>query len=265
MKARVAVWPLLFLAALPSWVHMPAGLERWLYNARERTETAIRDVDAGRLDHAVRALESAARRDPEDPVVQYNQGTGRSMKHQRDALGPLESAAKALDERPDLASDAWYNLGTARLEFNDPEGAVQALKQALRHNPNDSDAKFNLELALDRLKQKKSGQRSPKETPQGGQQGEKEKGSNQDGSQPSEKKSESPQNDHQQSRQENSPTNKQSPQQQQGPLPQFKPQPDMTAQQAASILEAVENLEREQRRAEAERRVRRLPSGEKDW
>ena len=50
-------------------------------------------------------------------------------------------------------------------------------------------------------------------------------------------------------------------------LPQFDPQKDMSADQAANLLEAVENLEREQRRAQAdeERRQRARRATEKDW
>lgn len=47
-------------------------------------------------------------------------------------------------------------------------------------------------------------------------------------------------------------------------LPGFEDQPDMDAEQAASILEAVENLERQRRREEAARRARRIAEG-KDW
>ena len=39
----------------------------------------------------------------------------------------------------------------------------------------------------------------------------------------------------------------------------------MTAQQAAAVLESVENLERQQRKAEAARRTRRRATGERDW
>ena len=50
-------------------------------------------------------------------------------------------------------------------------------------------------------------------------------------------------------------------------LPNFDPQEDMSAEQAANLLEAVENLEREQRRAQAEeeRRQRARTATEKDW
>ncbi|MEM1181743.1 MAG: tetratricopeptide repeat protein [Acidobacteriota bacterium] len=54
--------------------------------------------------------------------------------------------------------------------------------------------------------------------------------------------------------------------QQESPLPQFENLPDMTAQEAAAILEAIENLEREQRRQQAvEAAAEARRSGKKDW
>ena len=48
-------------------------------------------------------------------------------------------------------------------------------------------------------------------------------------------------------------------------MPQFEDQKDMTAEQAAAILQAVENLERQQRREQARALARAKTSVEKDW
>ena len=48
-------------------------------------------------------------------------------------------------------------------------------------------------------------------------------------------------------------------------LPQFRNQPDMNAQEAASVLSAVENLERQQRRDQAAKRARQQSAKGKDW
>ena len=52
---------------------------------------------------------------------------------------------------------------------------------------------------------------------------------------------------------------------QESPLPNFEDQPDMTAEQASAILEAVENLEREQRKQQAAERLKSRKTGERDW
>ena len=48
-------------------------------------------------------------------------------------------------------------------------------------------------------------------------------------------------------------------------LPQFRNQPEMSAQEASSVLAAVENLERQQRREQAARRARQNAAKGKDW
>lgn len=267
MKPIVA---LVLAASLPSWLHLPTAVERWLYNPRERTQAAQRYLAQDRPDEAMRALATAARLQPEDPLVRYNAGTGRMLTGGRGATTELEAATAALDARDapprELAADTWYNLGTARLATRDKAGAVAALKEALRRRPNDEDAKFNLELALDELERQRSGLRQPRESPEAKRQGEEEQGSGEGGTdtdRPAEGSS---------GRDPDSPTDEtpgsQSPQPQaasEDVLQRFERQPDMTAAQAAAILEAVENLERAYRRDEASRRGQRRQAVEKDW
>jgi len=48
-------------------------------------------------------------------------------------------------------------------------------------------------------------------------------------------------------------------------LPQFRNQPDMNGREAASVLSAVENMERQQRRDQAAKRARQRSAKGKDW
>lgn len=267
MRSVVAV---VLAASLPGWLHLPTAVERWLYNPRERTQAAQRHLEQDRPEEAMRALATAARLRPEDPLVRYNAGTGRMLTGDRGATTELEAATAALDARDgpprELAADTWYNLGTARLATRDKAGAVVALKEALRRRPDDEDAKFNLELALDELERQRSGLRQPRESPDAKRQGEEEQGSGEGGTDtdrpaggsggrdPDAPSDESP--------------GSQPPQPQtasEDVLQRFEGQPDMTAAQAAAILEAVENLERAYRRDEASRRGQRRQAVEKDW
>ena len=49
---------------------------------------------------------------------------------------------------PDLISQAWYNVGNAFYRQEDLQQSLDAYKQALRIDPDDQDAKHNLEVAL---------------------------------------------------------------------------------------------------------------------
>lgn len=273
--ARSHVLPLFLLAgiALPSFPfpwrpHLPEWAERWMYNPRERTERSIQAYQKGKAPEAVGPVDTAARLAPNDPTVQYDAGTVHlGAGDSREAVSLLEKAAKGAE--PALSPAAHYNLGNARLAAGDADGAVEAYKEALREQPTNQDAKHNLELALREAQKKKmggqgnpSGSRgrqkqnqqpsnqqgpgNPRQTPgnqsQGGQQARPQQGQGEQGQQP--QRPGEGQDDR---------------------LPQFRNQPDMSAREAASVLSAVENLERQQRREQAAKRARQHAARGKDW
>ncbi|HYG65630.1 MAG TPA: tetratricopeptide repeat protein, partial [Thermoanaerobaculia bacterium] len=129
------------VAALPSlpdipWpsLHLPAAVERWLYNPRERTAEAIEAAAQGEADRAADLADTALRIDEKDPAVRYNAGTAQlSAGHERKAVPLLEQAA--LEAGPALSPAAHYNLGNAKLAAGDAAGAVEAYKAALRAEP----------------------------------------------------------------------------------------------------------------------------------
>lgn len=264
---------------LPSWVHLPVGVERWLWNPRERTAAAIAAQGRGEPERALAPLATAARLQPDDPLVQFNAGSGQLLAGEADAaLEPLERAAETAPA--DLQPAAHYNLGTARLQANDPAGAVESLSASLRLDPAQPDAKHNLELALRALEEER--RRRPQPSPEGAPGEEPPRNQpRQDSGEPQPDPSGAERDEQQQDGQTPPPDPDQGqpqgepqpgdepPQERpgrgQGPLPQFRDVPDMTAEQAAALLEAVENLERQQRRQAAAQRARRRPAAGADW
>ncbi|HSS48933.1 MAG TPA: VWA domain-containing protein [Thermoanaerobaculia bacterium] len=253
----------LALPSLPFWEpHLPDWVERWMYNPRERVERSLEAQKQGKPRQAVEPANTALRLAPDDPLVQYDAGTARlGAGRGREAVAPLEKAAKAASR--DLAPAAHYNLGGARLAAGDAAGAAEAFKQALRLQPDNQDAKYNLELALrEEQKQKMGGQGTPK-----GSRG--NRSPNQDPSDQSGKGRPDPNpkpQDGQQGQQPQQQGGKNQDQQGQGgQLPQFRNQPEMSAQEASSVLAAVENLERQQRRDQAARRAKQHAAKGKDW
>lgn len=266
------------LQSLPSFVrdsfHLPVAVERWLYNPRERTGQAIAAQEKGDADRAAAQMDTALRLaegDPQnDPIVRYDDGTAHLLAgHERRAVPLLERAAK--EATPDFAPAAWYNLGNARLASRDAAGAVEAYKAALRAEPGNADAKFNLEIALREREKQRSGLGSQRPSSKGRQQNRSNPSPSPGSGNPS--GSQRPQNgeDPQQSPQKQAQggTQNQTGSQSQGqgkqPLPRYRDQPDMSAREAASLLASVENLERQQRREEAARRARQTSAKGKDW
>jgi Ca-activated chloride channel family protein len=259
--------------SLPWQPHLPDWVERWLYNPRERTERASEAYAKKKPDQAVGPADTAVRLAPNDPTVQYDAGTAHlAAGDHRKAVSLLEKATKGA--APELAPAAHYNLGNARLAAGDPGGAVEAFKQALRESPGNAAAKFNLELALREEQKKKLGGGGKPAGSRGNQKQNQDPASQGAGNnpQPSPNK---PQDG-------NQPPNPRGQGQQPKPgqtgeskqaggaggddrLPQFRNQPEMNGQEAASVLAAIENLERQQRRDQAARRARQHAVKGKDW
>jgi tetratricopeptide (TPR) repeat protein len=251
---------------------LPAAFERWLWNPREETNSAIADSqrqDKPSRERAVREADTAVRLAPGDPLVQYDAGTVHlTAGDARGAAKLLDQAAQGLKKTaPDLAGAASYNQGNAHLADGDLERAIAAYKQALHANPADASAKWNLELAL-RQRQDKMQMKAPMGSKGGSgggsspspSAGEEQQGK-QNGGAPDPGKS------RQQAGGNERPGGQGQPQPRPGdrPLPQFKNQPDMSAAEAAALLESVENLERQQRRAQAAQRAERRSVKVKDW
>jgi tetratricopeptide (TPR) repeat protein len=268
MTPRVLSIFLLGSLALPSlpefpWKpHLPVWAERVLYNPRERTERAIEAYVKGEPEEALDRAETALRLAPDDPRVQYNAGTGHLANgHERQAIKLLEKAAK---EAPaDLSPTAHYNLGNARLAAGDASGAVQAYQQTLRAQPGNLDAKHNLEIALREEQKQRKGLQGQRAGDRGNRKPNPDPSNSRGKGQP-DKNQQQPQQQGQQPQPGQQSRAGQGGQRDER-LPQFQNQPEMSGREAASVLAAVENLERQQRRDQAAKRARQRAAKGKDW
>jgi tetratricopeptide (TPR) repeat protein len=260
-------------------LHLPTWVERWTTNPRSSMDRAIHSYEAGRPKDGVGPADTALRLAPGDPLVQFDAGTVHlGAGDERQATELLENAAKAA-RRPELAATALYNLGNTRLAAKDSAGAIAAYKQALRLRPSHADAKYNLELALreQQKERKKPGGSKGASGQSQGQQGESKKpGADNpadpndprpsDANDPGKSKQSASGNQPGQQGQQGDQQQQPSPGQGGDPrLPHFRNQPDMNAREAASLLQAVENLERQQRQRQAARRAQQAGVKEKDW
>ncbi len=240
------------LTLAAGWSFTDLSLDRLRWNARERTQAGIEVLETENKQAALDAFETAARLDPANPLLRYNAGSAHLLAGTEAAAQHLELAAETAPE--ELRPAASYNLGNARLNSGDPAGAIEAYEQALRLTPDHLEAKFNLELALQQQQEQQQENQDDKDADQDDQ-GEENQPS-------SDEQQEQPQGSNQ-DQQEEQEQNGEGEQEKQ--LPQFEEQPDMSAEQAAAILEAVENLEREQRRKQAEQEMKKRPHKGKDW
>jgi Ca-activated chloride channel family protein len=121
-------------------------------------ERGNRHYRAGRYAEAVEAYESALRDGSDSSELRYNMGTALlQLGRYEEAEQHFREALDAVD--PDLRERTFYNLGNRFLDAarnaSDPRSqgpllgsAIEAYQRALRIDPRDRDAKWNLEMAI---------------------------------------------------------------------------------------------------------------------
>lgn len=84
---------------------------------------------------------------PDLPQISYN--LGNTLHRQGDYAKAVEETRRALFSNDEfILARAYYSLGNHYFRMNRLDEARTAYKNALIHNPNDTDAKFNLEVVL---------------------------------------------------------------------------------------------------------------------
>ncbi|WP_449028075.1 tetratricopeptide repeat protein [Prevotella jejuni] len=104
----------------------------------------------------------AVDKDVNNAIANYN--LGRSLQEQKknaEAKKFYEAAAK-LEKDPIRQSSSYNNLGTIFQNEKDYTKAIEAYKNALRHNPNHNNARYNLELCRQKQKQQSSNDKKNK-------------------------------------------------------------------------------------------------------
>ena len=121
-----------------------------------------------KYDQALESYEKAGEMKPQDPRASYNSGVAQyRLKSWDESTEALKKSALALNSR--LRSRALFNLGNAQFQSEKYGEAAQAYQESLKINPNDSDARENLRLALRFMnhpppkQQNKSGDKEKKE------------------------------------------------------------------------------------------------------
>ncbi len=209
---------------------------------------------AGKYEEAVRVYQEVIKAGEAPAYVHYNLGTALlKLGRYAEAQPYLQAATRGTDA--EVKQRAQYNLGNRYLEAARKgdageettqllDAAVESYKHALRLNPNDFDAKWNLELAL-REREKQS------QSPQGGANEQRPRSQSEDEAPASGGGGGSNTNQNQPSGQGN----------QRGQNYEQRP---MSQEEADRVLSAVEQDERELTREKLKKGQRRTPVS-RDW
>jgi Ca-activated chloride channel family protein len=188
---------------------------------------------AGRTPEAERHRR-LAEKDPLDPRIQYN--LGASLYREGDYKSALEAFDRAHNGAPDdsLKARSAYNAGNALFRQGRFGEAAEKYKQALRLNPQDQDAKHNLELARRMLAERR--EEDKKDAKSSEEKGDpKPGGEAQPGDKPGDDKARA-----------------------------APPKDGMTREDAERLLQAVENQEKEARR-KIKKDQPKSPAAGEDW
>ena len=189
---------------------------------------------------------------PDLPEIRYN--LGNSLHQQKEWERALQNYQKALQGTPDPSqAQIYYNLGNTFYRLDKYPEAIEAYKKCLGINPNDEDAKYNLEYVRKKLQEKKQ--------PQSKNQKNKDKQKqNQQAQNPDDKN----QKQNQPQKQEEQKQNPQPKEQNQQQLAQ-KPPGGISKEEADRILDALQDKERENKKKN--RKIFKTPKTftGKDW
>lgn len=170
---------------------------------------------------------------PETPGLDFNIGTTLYQEGKYEEA--LEKLQKSLNTE-DITHEALaqYNIGNGRFRTGDYQAAIQAYQKSLELNPDDLDAKYNLELARIRLKEQMQKQQ---QDPQQQQQQQQEQ---------QQQQQEQPEQENQEQQQPEQPQDEQQQDQQQPqPQPQEVEEDEMSKEDAERILNALKDDEKD--------------------
>jgi Ca-activated chloride channel homolog len=184
-------------------------------------------------------------RSPESIRGQYNLGGALYKQENFEDAARIYGSVGSRDIDANTRADAFYNLGNTFLKSQKLNEAIESYKNALRLNPRDEDARYNLEYAR-RLQQEQ--QQNQQDDQQQGQDDQQQQQDQQQDQQQQEQQQQDQQQDQQQ--------------QQQQP-----PQQDISKQDAERMLEALKHDENKTLDKIRQQQMQRTKSKsvDKDW
>lgn len=213
-----------------------------------------RDFENKQYQQAEIQYRKALEKNAESEAADFNLGNALYRQNQFDVAASRYASLAAKQTDRQSLSHRYYNLGNALYKSRKYKESIEAYKQALRQNPNDLDAKHNLQLALKKLEEenRQNKQNDPKD--------QNNKDQNQQPQQNNDQKdNNNDQNSNQQQDQAGNNNRNESPNPQ-GSKGQISPE------DAERILQALENEEKNvlKKVQEQRERVQKVPV-EKNW
>ncbi len=116
-------------------------------------KNGIKEYERGNFEKALENFQNAQLDDPISPIVHYNMASAlyKQKKYDKAVHEYQKAAEKARDNH--LLAKIWYGLGNSYFQSDSLLKAIECYKKSLEYDPDDKDAKYNLELARALLKE----------------------------------------------------------------------------------------------------------------
>jgi tetratricopeptide (TPR) repeat protein len=208
---------------------------------RSHVQDGNKVYEKGKFNDAEVSYKRALEKNPKSHAAQFDLGDALYKQQRYEEAMREYNMAASTSKAADGKAASYYNIGNSLFKSDKLPESIEAYKRALAMNPNDEDTRYNLQLALDRMKQQQQNKKQQKN--QKNQQ-------NQD------------QKQQQQQQQQNQQQQNQQAKQDQTRQTQLKNQ--MPKDEADRILEALRNSEKQ-----VQKDLRKRPAAkvhvEKDW
>jgi Ca-activated chloride channel family protein len=161
------------------WLTAVGSLTACVPEVVQHNETGNEHFEEQAYESAIDEYKLAQVTEPDLAEPYYNAANAYNrMSQVEEAQLQTQQALKTAD--PTLAAQAWYNLGNAYFDAEQWRPAIEAYQEALRLQPDDQDAKHNLELALQKLAMQQQQQEQQEQQDSEKEEGEQQEEASQD-------------------------------------------------------------------------------------
>jgi tetratricopeptide (TPR) repeat protein len=229
------------MVLLPEPVNSQVGLSR---------RQADKLFESGDHYHAMQSYKQLLDENPNDPGLNYNVGNSLYRMQMYDQAKLYYEKALSNTSDSKLKNNIQYNIANCEYKSKKLKESIEGYKQVLRKNPEDADARKNLELALKQMQK----QNPPPDKKDDKNQSNKDK-----------------QKDEQnKDKQENKQDEKQEPKDQNNDDPkdqkkQDVPKQGMNKKEAEKLLDALKNQDKDYQKKKIKEKVTKEQKTEKDW
>ena len=222
-----------------------------------------KDYQNAAYDEAEINYRKALDKNPANTVAQFNLGGAMYSQENYEKAAEVYAATDIKEKTAEEKSAVYYNLGNSMLKAGKSNEAIAAYKQALRENPRNEEARYNLEYLRQKQQQENKDQNKDDKKDQDKEDKKDQNKEKQDQDKDQEKQDQKDQQDQNQDQQQDKPQEQKN---QQGEQNEQQAQ-KISKKDAERMLDALKNNEKKtlEKLKKAKKKNAKVIKSEKDW